>query len=73
MRRPHILVMQVSKITYLFVADFGIKYATYIVNWRLKKPVARGNSLSQRHLIPKATSPMRDVNKKKNKADHSRS
>jgi hypothetical protein len=32
---PHALVMQVSKIIYLFVADFGIEYATYIVNWRL--------------------------------------
>jgi hypothetical protein len=42
MRRPHTLVMQVSKITYLFVVEHGIKYATYIVNWRLYKPVARG-------------------------------
>jgi hypothetical protein len=29
------LVMQVSKTIYLFVVDFGVKYATYIVNWRL--------------------------------------
>jgi hypothetical protein len=28
----HTLVMQVSKIIYLFVGDFGVKYATYIVN-----------------------------------------
>ncbi len=42
MRRPHTLVMQVSKITHLFVADFGVEYATHIVNWKLYKPVARG-------------------------------
>jgi hypothetical protein len=35
MPRIHTLVMQVSKITRLFVADLGIKYATYIVSWRL--------------------------------------
>jgi hypothetical protein len=33
MQGPHTLVMQVLKITYLFVADFGFEYATYIVNW----------------------------------------
>jgi hypothetical protein len=31
----HTLVMQVSKTTRLFVADWGIKYATYIVNWSI--------------------------------------
>jgi hypothetical protein len=31
----HTLMMQVSKIIYLFVADLGLEYATYIVNWRL--------------------------------------
>jgi hypothetical protein len=61
--------MQVSKITYLFVADFGGKYATYSVNWRLKKPVLRwGNSLSRCHFIPEATSPVRVVIKNKNKS-----
>ncbi len=35
MRGPQTLVMQVSKITYLFMADFGVEYATYLVNWRL--------------------------------------
>jgi hypothetical protein len=29
------LLMQVSKTTYLFVADWEIKYANYIMNWRL--------------------------------------
>jgi hypothetical protein len=28
MRRPHALVMQVPKVTYLFVVDREIKYAT---------------------------------------------
>jgi hypothetical protein len=32
---PHTLVMQVSKIIYLFVANFGVEYATYIVSGRL--------------------------------------
>jgi hypothetical protein len=40
----------------------------------LKKPVAKGgNFLSQRHFIAEATSPVRNVNKNKNKADHSSS
>jgi hypothetical protein len=31
----HTLVMQVSNPTYLFVADWEIKYATYTVNWSI--------------------------------------
>jgi hypothetical protein len=32
MHRPHILLMQVSKSTYLFPVSWEIKYAPYIVN-----------------------------------------
>jgi hypothetical protein len=35
MPKFYALVMQVSKNTYLFVASWEIKYATYIVNWML--------------------------------------
>jgi hypothetical protein len=31
MQGPHILMMQVSKITYLFMADLGVEYASYIL------------------------------------------
>jgi hypothetical protein len=62
--------MQVSKTTHLFVADFGVKY-TYVVNWRCGE--GGGNFLSRPHFIAEATSPLRDANKNKNKADHSSS
>ncbi len=52
------------------MADFGVEYATYIVNWRLYEG---GNFLSRRHFITEATSPVRYVIKNKNKADHSSS
>ena len=49
---------RVSRNTYLIVASCEIKYATYIVSQRLKKPVARGatssvrvTSLQRQHLL----------------------
>jgi hypothetical protein len=69
--------MQVSKITYLFKADFGVEYATYMYSELevIKACGEGGNSLSRRHFIPEETSPVRVVNKNKNKnkADHSSS
>jgi hypothetical protein len=71
MRRPHTLVIQVSKIPYLFMVSCEFKYATYIANQLYKSLWRGGNSLSRRHFIPETTSPVRVVIKNKNKADHS--
>ncbi len=51
------LVTQVSKNTYLCMGSCEIKQATFIVDWRLLKPVAReaspsvGVTLLQRQLL----------------------
>jgi hypothetical protein len=65
--------MQTSNnISYLFAVGCEIKYVTYIVGWRLYKPVARGRSLSQRHLNAEATSPVRrEIKELRAEADHS--
>jgi hypothetical protein len=51
---------------YLFMADFSIKYAIYIVELEtIKARVGGGVLISWRHFIAEATPPVR--NKKKNK------
>jgi hypothetical protein len=63
MPKFYALVLQVSKNTYLIVASFEIKYATYTVQYgRLEVIKACGEggfSFSRPHFIAEATSPMR--------------
>jgi hypothetical protein len=66
----HTLVMQVSKTIHLFLVYFGVEYAAYIVEVIIACSEG-GNFLSWCHFIAERKPPLRNVNKNKDKADHS--
>ncbi len=64
MAKDHALWMQATKITYLFLVSCTIKYANYLVSWKVKKASGKaGSSLIRRHFISEAISPVRSEKK----------
>ncbi len=65
--------VQASNNIYLFIADFSVKFAIYIVELEAKKASAeRGVLLSRHHNIAEATPPVKNK-KEEQEADHSNS
>jgi hypothetical protein len=72
MSRDHALMMLTPNNIYLFMADFSVKYAIFIVKLEaVKASAGRGVLLSRRHIIVEATPPVRNKNKNKKRDDSS--